>query len=46
MKLNIHLEWFCYEERTFNRKDSVKFYFSRDIGEKCGNKQHHPVKID
>ena len=37
---------FCYEERPFNRKDSVKLYFVRDIGEKCGNKQNYPVKID
>ena len=40
-------EWFCYEERLFNRKDKVvNFYFARDIGEKCGNKQNHPVKVD
>ena len=35
---------FCCEERPFNRKESVTFYFARDIGEKCGNKQNHPVK--
>ena len=38
---------FCYEELPFNRKDKVsKFYFARDIGEKCGNKQNQPIKID
>ena len=37
---------FFYEKRPFNRKDSVNFYFARDIDEKCGNKQNHPVKID
>ena len=38
---------FCFEETPFNRKkESAKFYFARDIGEKCSNKQNHPVKID
>ena len=42
MTLNIHLEYFAM------RKDLLteKFYFARDIGEKCGNKQNEPVKID
>ena len=38
---------FFYEERPFNGKEKVlKFSLARDIGEKCGNKQNHPVKID
>ena len=42
---SITFRMFCYEERPFNRKDSVKFYFARDIGEKRDNKQNHPIKI-
>ena len=43
MKVYTFRRMFCYEERPFN---SVKFYFARDIGAKCGSKQNHPVKID
>ena len=39
-------EWFFYEEGSLKKKDSVSFYFARDIGEKCDNKQNHPVKND
>ena len=28
------------------KRQSVNFYFTRDIGGKCSNKQDHPVKID
>ena len=34
MKLNIHLEWFCYEERTFNRKDKVSSFIFPEISVK------------
>ena len=27
-------------------QQSVNFHFARDIGEKCGKKQNHPIKID
>ena len=37
----------CYDERPFNRKDKLSSYILPEIiGEKCGNKQNHPVKID
>ena len=38
---------FCYEERPFNRKDKVSSFILPEIfGERCGNKQNQPVKID
>ena len=46
MQLNIHLECFAIRKDSLTEKTSVKFYFARDIGEKCWNKQNHPVKID
>ena len=43
MKLNIDLE--CFAMRN-DRKKKCQVYFAIDIGEKCGNKQNHPIKID
>ena len=32
---------------TANGKREIRVYvFARDVGEKCGNKQNHSVKID
>ena len=46
MKLNTHLECFSMRKDLLTEKtESVKVYFARDIDEKCGNKQNHPVKI-
>ena len=47
MKLNIHFyNVFAMGKDLLKKRKSAKFYFARDIGEKCGNKQNHPVKID
>ena len=46
MKLNIPaFRMFCSEEDLLTEKRRVKFYFFRDIGELCGNKQNHPIKL-
>ena len=44
MKLNNRLE--CFAIRKDPLPEKIKFYFARDIGEKCWNKQNNPVKID
>ena len=46
MKLNIHLECFTMRKHPQQKKKRDKFYFARDIGKRCENKQNHPVKID
>ena len=35
MKLNIHLSGFAMRKDLLIQRQSVKFYFARDIGEKC-----------
>ena len=46
MKLNAHLEYFSMRtEKTKRQSVKTKCHFARDIGEKCSNKQNHPVKI-
>ena len=42
----IHLECFATRKDLLTEKTSVKFYFARDNGEKFGNKQNQPVKMD
>ena len=47
MKLNIHLEFFAMRKDSSTEKTKCQvFYIARDIGEKWGNKQNHPIKID
>ena len=46
MKLNIHLECFVMRKDPLTEKTKCQVFFARDIGEKCGNKQNHPSKID
>ena len=47
MKLNVHLECFAMRKDLSTEKTKCQvFIFARDIGEKCGNKQNHLVKID
>ena len=46
MKLNIHLNDFVMRKDLLTEKIVPIFYFARDIGEKCGNKENHPVKSD
>ena len=47
MKLNIHLNGFAIRKDLLTEKTKWQFSFCHgDIGEKCGNKQNHPVKID
>ena len=46
MKLNVHLECFAISNDLLREKAKCQFYFARDNGEKCWNKQNHPVKID
>ena len=47
MKLNVHLECFSISNDLLTEKTKcqVFFFFARDIGEKCWNKQNHPVKL-
>ena len=46
MKLNIHLNGFAMLRPLDGKYKVSIFYFAREIGEKCGNKQNHPIKID
>ena len=47
MKLNIHLECFAIRKDPLTEKTKCQvFFFARDIGDKCGNKQNPPIKID
>ena len=46
MKLNIHLECFAMTKDPLTEKTKCQVLFTRGIGEKCWNKQNHPVKID
>ena len=42
-----HLEWFAIGKDLLTEKRKCQVLFCQtNIGEKCGNKQNHPVKID
>ena len=42
----ITFRMFCYEKRTFFRKEKVSSFILTQILVKCGNEQNHPAKID
>ena len=46
MTLNIHLDCFAMRIDPLTEKTKCQVLFARDIGEKCGNKQNRPVKIN